>query len=102
MLRAAPARGALLLAAVLLAGCAPATVVQTNHASDYVARPGRIYVATGAGMGWGSEFSQAFQQKFREIVGACGNTAGFVELSGLELTSARRSSAPPISAPIRC
>ncbi|AOZ10558.1 cell envelope integrity protein TolA [Cupriavidus malaysiensis] len=74
-----------LLAAVLLAGCAPATVVQTNHASDYVARPGRIYVATGAGMGWGSEFSQAFQQKFQEIVGACGNTAGFVELSGLEL-----------------
>lgn len=76
---------AALPAVFALAACAPVTRVQTNHATDYVARPGRIYVMTVVGMGWGAEFAQAFQQKFTEVARQCGSTAAFGEVSGLEL-----------------
>ncbi|MBB5405442.1 hypothetical protein OKW50_006830 [Paraburkholderia youngii] len=76
---------AVLPTVLALAACAPVTRVQTNHASDYVAKPGRIYVMTASGMGWGEEFTQSFQQEFQEIVRQCGSVAGFGEVSGLEL-----------------
>ncbi|AME28226.1 hypothetical protein [Burkholderia sp. PAMC 26561] len=59
--------------------------MQTNHASDYAAKPGRIYVMTASDMGWGQDFTQGFQQEFGIIVHDCGSVAGFGEISGLEL-----------------
>lgn len=70
---------------VTTAGCAPATVKQTNRAQDYVGKPGRMYVITGSGMGWGKEFVDGFHQKFEEIGRQCGTTVAFEQVSGLEL-----------------
>jgi hypothetical protein len=76
---------AVLSTALALGACAPVTKMQTNHASDYVAKPGRIYVMTASDMGWGHEFTQGFQQEFEIIAHECGSVAGFGEISGLEL-----------------
>lgn len=72
-------------AAAVLAGCAPATVKQTNRASDYTAKPQRLYVIAGSGMGWGKEFVDAFQQRFEMLARQCGTAVSFEEVSGLEL-----------------
>ncbi|WP_342050453.1 MULTISPECIES: energy transducer TonB [unclassified Cupriavidus] len=76
---------AVALIVTTLAGCAPATVKQTNRATDYTGTPKRLFVIAGKGMGWGPEFSDAFQQKFSEIGSQCGIVTTFEEVSGLEL-----------------
>ncbi|MBN3723838.1 hypothetical protein [Burkholderia sp. Ac-20379] len=59
--------------------------MQTNRASDYVAKPGRIYVLATADMGWAPEFTQGFRQEFQKVARECGSVAGFGDVSGLEL-----------------
>ena len=76
---------ALAVTVAILAGCAPATVVQSNRATDYAAKPGRMFVIGGAGLGWGPGFTGAFRDKLREIGAQCGSTVAFEEVTGLEL-----------------
>jgi len=79
------ATAATVAAALLLGGCAPATVGVSTRATDYSGKPTRLYVVGMTGMGWDSDFSQAFAAKFREVAGQCGVAAAYDELSGLEL-----------------
>ncbi|MGO4307148.1 hypothetical protein [Cupriavidus sp. RAF12] len=68
---------ALLLAALTLGACSMRTRVNSSRAPEYEQRPTRIYVVTGAQMGYGRPFATAFRAKFQELASQCGVEAQF-------------------------
>ena len=74
-----------LVALLALAGCAPATRIESNKSAAYTPQPKRVYVYTEIHPEWGNAFTAAFEKRLGAILNECGAASQFGRIGNLDL-----------------
>jgi len=75
----------ILLITSLITGCAAPTRIISNKSDSYNKEPKNVLLITDIGASFGTDFTNAFSQKFTDIFQQCGSSVAISRISTLEL-----------------